>query len=84
MMWIHKCVITKTMIRLQLVRGEYASAAHLAGIDAVHLSELLHCPLRPPCKGGGATKLLHFCNKELMWPGVGHYTRSHTKTRLLC
>ena len=48
------------------------NAADLVGIDAVDLSELLHCPLGPPGEGGGATKPLHLCNEELMWPRVGH------------
>lgn len=48
------------------------NATDLVGVDAVDLSELLHCPLGPPYKGGGAAKLLQLCNEELMWPCVGH------------
>lgn len=50
------------------------SAADLVGVNAVDLSQLLHWPLGPPGEGGGATKLLHLCNEELMRPCVGHYT----------
>lgn len=52
----------------------FLSAADLVGVNAVDLSKLFHSPLGPPGEGGGASKLLHLCNEELMWPCVGHYT----------
>lgn len=54
------------------VNSRMLDRADLVGVDAVDLAELLHRPLGPLCEGGGATKLLHLCNEELMWPCVGH------------
>lgn len=56
---------------------------HLVGIVAVHLPELLNCPLGSSDKGEWIAKFLQLCNKELMWPFVGHCIQDKSRQKTL-
>lgn len=72
--------IKNQQLRIISENAVVPGASYLVGIDAIDLFELFHRPLRSSGEEGGASKLLHLGNEQLLGGGVGHFEkRKHQK-----